>query len=98
MADRVKISDIGKTAKDTLAELLGCPAEGVIGVRKNKPRERKGEDGSDDGWIVTVEVLEVGRVPETSDVLASYDVHVDQDGDVVEYERVRRYLRAQVED
>jgi hypothetical protein len=48
--------------------------------------------------VVTVEVLEVGRVPETTDVLASYDVVVDEEGDVMEYRRLRRYLRAQVED
>jgi hypothetical protein len=66
---------------------VGCPAEGVVGIRK-----------ADDGWVVTIEVLEVGRVPETTDVLASYDVTVDGDGEVTGYRRVRRYLRSQVED
>ena len=44
------------------------------------------------------EVLDVGRVPETTDVLASSDVDVDEVGAVMEYRRLRRYLRAQVED
>ena len=87
MADKLTIGRIGSIALNQLQELVGCPAEGVTGVRK---------DG--DGWIVTIEVLEVGRVPETTDVMASYDVHVDSDGDVLGYQRLRRYLRAQVED
>ena len=59
----------------------------MTGIRKN-----------DDGWVVTVEVLEMGRIPETTDVLASYDVHVDGSGEITEYRRLNRYLRAQVED
>lgn len=86
MPDRLSARQVGKIALAEVSDLVGCPAEGVIGIRKD-----------DDGWIVTVEVLEMGRVPETTDVLASYDAHVDSDGDVVEYRRVRRYLRAEVE-
>ena len=75
-----------RRAMDTLAELVGCPAEGITGIRRN-----------DDGWIVEVEVLEVERVPETSDVLASYQVEIDNDGEIVEFHRLRRYLRTQTE-
>lgn len=87
MTDKLTIKKVGQIALAEVADLVGCPAEGVTGIRKN-----------DNGWVVTVEVLEVGRVPETTDVLASYDVHVDTDGDVTEYQRLRRYLRAHVED
>jgi len=86
MADRGSLTEIGERALDTVARLVGCPAEGVTGMRKN-----------DNGWIVTVEVLEVGRVPETTDVMATYEVDVDGDGDVIGYRRLRRYLRAQVD-
>jgi hypothetical protein len=80
------VKKAGATALAEIGELVGCPAEGVTGVRKD-----------DDQWVVTVEVLEVGRVPETTDVLASYEVQIDADGDVVGYRRLRRYLRADVE-
>jgi hypothetical protein len=80
------IGRLGRVAVRELSALVGCPAEGVSGVRKD-----------DDGWVVTVEVLEVGRIPETTDVLASYDVRLDGEGDVVGYHRVRRYLRAEVD-
>jgi hypothetical protein len=75
-----------RRAMDTLAELVGCPAEGITAIRRN-----------DDGWVIEVEVLEVERVPETSDVLASYEVEIDNDGEIVEFRRLRRYLRTQTE-
>ena len=75
-----------RRAMDTLAELVGCPAEGITGIRPNN-----------DGWVVEVEVLEVERVPETSDVLATYEVEIDNDGEIVEFRRLRRYLRTQTE-
>ena len=87
MSEKLTIRKVGQIALGELSELVGCPAEGVTGIRKGE-----------DGWVVTVEVLEVGRIPETTDVLASYDVHVDREGDVTEYKRLRRDLRAQAED
>jgi hypothetical protein len=78
--------EFARRAMDTLGELVGCPAEGITGIRRN-----------DDGWIVEVEVLEVERVPETSDVLASYEVEIDNEGEIVEFHRLRRYMRTQTE-
>jgi len=82
----LSLSKIGRLARDELEELVGCPAEGVTGISK-----------TDHGWTVQVEVLEVGRVPETTDVMAGYEVSVDSDGNVTGYRRLRRYLRAEVE-
>ena len=87
MAEKLTLREVGQNALVEVADLVGCPAEGVTAVRKDK-----------DGWVVTVEILEVERIPQTTDVLASYEVEVDSDGDVVGYHRLSRYLRAQVED
>jgi len=80
-------AQLAKRAMHTVAELVGCPAEGVTSIRRN----------GDDSWIIVVEVLEVERVPETTDVLASYEAEVGSDGDVISFTRVRRYERAQTE-
>lgn len=84
---RVRLSDLGQRALDELEALVGCPAEGVSAIRK-----------VDDGWVAMVDVLELQRVPETTDVLAAYEVTLDADGDVTGYRRTGRYLRNQVED
>lgn len=70
------------TARRGLEELLGQPVERVAAATR--------EDG---GWRLTVDVVELARIPDSTSVLGSYDVAVDQRGDVLEYERVRRYYR-----
>ncbi|MFE6648637.1 gas vesicle protein [Nocardioides sp. NPDC057772] len=82
-----RLSTIAEHVLEELEALVGCPAEGVTAIRRD-----------DDGWVVTADILELERVPETTDVLASYEVTVDKDGEITGYHRVNRYLRAQVDD
>ncbi|HET6699767.1 MAG TPA: gas vesicle protein [Nocardioidaceae bacterium] len=73
---------IAAGAAQQLIELTGRDVEGVTGLER-----------TDDGWTVQIEVVEVRRIPDTTDVLALYDVEVDRDGELVGYRRVRRYTR-----
>jgi hypothetical protein len=77
---------IAATARDQLQELTGSPVERVTAVGKG-----------DDGWAVTVEVLELRRVPETMDVLGIYDVELDTRGRVTGWRRSGRLQRSDVE-
>ena len=43
---------------------------------------------SDDGWRVEVEVLEVRRITDTTDVLATSELTLDEDGDIEGYRRL----------
>jgi hypothetical protein len=81
------LSRLGQRALDELEALVGCPAEGVTAIRR-----------VDDGWLAMVDVLELERVPETTDVLATYEVTFDADGQVVGYRRTGRFLRSQVDE
>ncbi|GGV26235.1 hypothetical protein GCM10010277_07690 [Streptomyces longisporoflavus] len=47
----------------------------------------------DDGWCVVVDVLEVARIPDTTSLLASYEVQLDRSCELLEYRRLRRYRR-----
>jgi hypothetical protein len=51
------------------------------------------KDGS--AWTVTVEVVELARIPNTTDVLGSYQVTLDREGEVTAARRIRRYYRSQ---
>ena len=73
---------IAQEAARQLLELTGREAEGVVGMER-----------TDDGWRIEVEVVEVRRIPDTTDVLALYEISVDEDGDVEGYRRLRRYGR-----
>jgi hypothetical protein len=50
---------------------------------------------NDDGWEVGVEVVETHRIPDTADILAVYQLHLDEDGELVSYRRTKRYSRGQ---
>lgn len=71
-----------------LPELLGHPVEAVLGI---EPDDSK-------GWNVTVQVVELSRIPHSTDVLGSYQVTLDKDGEVQSYKRRRRYYRNQADE
>ena len=73
---------IAAEAARQLLELTGKDAEGVTGFER-----------TDEGWRVEVEVVEVRRIPDTSDILALYELSVDEDGELEGYRRLRRYTR-----
>jgi hypothetical protein len=53
---------------------------------------------SEDGWDVVVNVVELARIPHSTDVLASYNVHLDMEGGLISYNRGNRYTRDQTGD
>jgi len=77
-------TELARTAVTTLAQLTGRQPETVLGLHKE-----------DDGWQILVEVLEMRRVPNSTDLLGCYAVNLDRNGDVVGYARRRRYQRGQ---
>ena len=79
---RLSGSKAAAAAARQLLDLTGREPEGITGLEPD-----------DDGWKVQVEVLELRRIPETTDVLALYEVQVDADGELQGYRRLRRYTR-----
>ncbi|MEU6218700.1 gas vesicle protein [Streptomyces sp. NPDC047022] len=75
-----------RSAAGQLEELLGRAPESVSAI---KPTE--------DGWEAEVEVLELERVPETTSVMGTYHVTLDEEGDLLAYELTRRYTRGQTD-
>ena len=80
--------EVMRSAREQVHELTGRQVEAVLGVRR----------ADDGGWEALVEVVELRRVPETTDVLASYLLVLDDDCNLQEYRRTRRYFRNQVEE
>ncbi|PBC70470.1 gas vesicle protein GvpO [Streptomyces sp. TLI_235] len=83
---RIPASQAMRYAARQLAELLCRTPESVSALRP-----------ADDGWQADVEVVELERIPETTSVMASYRVSLDEDGELVAYERIRRYTRGQID-
>ena len=48
-----------------------------------------------DGWVVVLEVVELQRIPESTDVLGSYELELDDNLNFRRYQQARRYNRSQ---
>jgi len=79
-------TEIAARARRQLESLLGTEAERVSGLER-----------VDGGWSITLEVVEVARIPESTDVLATYELVLDDDRNLVSVNRGRRYRRSQVD-
>ncbi|MFB7863034.1 gas vesicle protein [Streptomyces sp. NPDC056069] len=84
--DRVPPTEALRVGVEQLTALLGRTPESVSSL---KP--------TDEGWTAQIEVVEIERIPETTSVMASYEVALRSDGQLLGYERGKRYTRAQVD-
>lgn len=85
---RLSGPEVIERVRRELPALLGHPVEAVLGLEP--------EDGK--GWNVTVQIVELSRIPHSTDVLGAYTVTVDQHGELQSYKRRRRYYRNQADE
>ena len=84
---RMSARELTLMAKEAVEDLTGYPPESVSALQW---------DG--ENWLVTIDVCELERVPNTSDVMATYVVQLDDSGGLLGYKRTRRFLRSQPEE
>ena len=77
-------NEIARRAREQLAELTGLKPDTVSGLKKEA-----------DGWHVTLEMIEMKRIPDTGDMLGTYSALLDGEGNLTDYRRTRRYLRGE---
>lgn len=76
-----------RQAMQQIAELTGRSADTVSAVER-----------TEDGWRVELELVELERIPATTNILATYEVELDEQGGVVGFRRLRRYFRNAAEE
>src|SRR5204862_7449016 len=81
---RLSGSDAVELAKRHRAEQTSKEPESVSALQRSR-----------DGWSIRLEVVELERIPQSTDIMASYQVELDEQGELVSYERVARYYRNQ---
>ena len=81
----MKPAEAAQRAKDHLTALTGLEALTVSSLQKIEA-----------GWSVTVEMLELRKIPDSHDVLGSYVCEVDENGNLLSYQRTLRYRRSDV--
>ena len=70
--------------KQQMAAITGLTAETVARF-----------DREDEGWCVAIDMVEHRAIPRTNDLLASFEVKLDADGNVRTWKRTCRFLRSQ---
>jgi len=78
------IKNLAEQAKSQLAELTGLKPVTVTGAFK-----------SEQGWHVALDMLEMSRIPAATDVLGDYEVLLDDNGNMLRFERKRTRLRGE---
>lgn len=85
--EALSLTAIARKAKEQLSEVTGMTPETISAIRNDE-----------EYWYVSVETLELSRIPPTTDIMSSFMVQLDGDGELVEYRRLRRYFRNQIQE
>ena len=78
------IKELAERAKSQLAEVTGLKPITVTRTFKDEQ-----------GWHITLDMLEMARIPPATDVLGDYDVLMGEDGNMLNFERRRTRLRGE---
>ncbi|MGV9853851.1 gas vesicle protein GvpO [Streptomyces sp. NPDC003442] len=78
--------DAARSAARHVQGLTGRTPEGVTSLER-----------TEDGWTIGIEVVETHRIPDSTDILAEYQVELDDRGELVSYHRTERYYRGRAE-
>lgn len=74
-------------ARKYAEQLTGHPVESFSSLERE-----------DRGWRIGMEVVELSRVPSTTDVLGSYELVLSDEGEFVDFRRSHRYSRNSTDD
>ena len=81
--------DVGtliEKAREELSKLTRLKASSTVGVIKDEK-----------GWHISVEMLEKKSIPDQMDILALYEVLLDEDGNLLSFERKSMRKRMETE-
>ncbi|MBI2329412.1 MAG: gas vesicle protein [Chloroflexi bacterium] len=77
-------SEVLERAREEFVKLGKKPADGVTGLSK-----------TDGGWSILLEALERKAIPDTMDVLGLYELHLDDEGNLLGLDRKKLRKRGE---
>lgn len=72
----MKTSEVVEVGKNHLSEITSLKVNNITGIRR---------DG--DNWCVTFELIEKTSIPDAMDVLGIYELVLNENGELVNFER-----------
>ena len=79
------LPNVVKKARQQLGELTGLAVSSTVSARKEDP-----------GWCVKVEVVEKKSLPDSQDILATYELSLDDEGELLNFTRIGMRRRMDV--
>ena len=80
----IEMMSLAERAKEQLAEVTGFSPVAAVGGFKDE-----------EGWHIQVDVLEMARLPESTDIIGTYMVTLDPEGNMVKFKKKRSRLRSE---
>jgi hypothetical protein len=80
-------NEIIKRAQEEFTRIGKTPSNGVTGVSK-----------TEDGWAVLLEALERKAIPDTMDVLGLYELRLDNEGNLLGFDRRKLRKRGETKE
>jgi len=80
----VKTVELAERAKEQLARMTGFKTVAIVGSYKDE-----------EGWHITADMLEMARVPPSTDIIGTYVAVLDENGDLVRFDKKRSRLRGE---
>ena len=73
------ITKLVEHARNQLSALTGLPLESTVEIRK---------DDNGAGWTIGVELLQKTSIPDSQDLLATYEASLDPKGNLMSFQRM----------
>jgi hypothetical protein len=83
----VRPAELAQHARRQVTELTGLESGTVTGL----------DPAGDGRWVVTVDVIELERIPSTMDVIGTFEITLSEDGDVLGLRRIGRHRRSETD-
>lgn len=80
----VAMAQVAERAKEQLAQVTGFRPAAVVGANRGE-----------DGWHISVDVLELARIPHSTDLIGTYEVWLDDEGNLVKFEKKKARIRGE---
>ncbi len=82
----LSIGEVVEKARSELSKLTALEIGSTVGTARDE-----------EGWVVSMEVIEKHSLPDGMDVLATYETKLDPDGNMLEFKRIRMRKRIDTE-
>lgn len=80
------IPDLIEKAREELSKVTGLELSTTLGAVKEEK-----------GWKITMEMIEKHSIPDQMDIMAVYEIILDDDGNMIEFNRKRLRKRVDTE-